>query len=196
MSTDSDRELKNLLRKEILETRSCLSKEERNRKNSDICSKLLEMPEFIRAGTVMAYMEFRDEAGTEGIIAECYKRGKRVVLPVVSCTDGARELQVYEIGPGAGFRRNRYGISEPDPKTAKRMEETGIDLVLVPGVVFDLMKHRIGYGAGYYDRFLTRLKSGCATVGIAYELQIVKRIPAENHDIPLNMVITEQRVII
>lgn len=197
MNANPDRESKNTLRKEILQTRSCIPKNEREDKNRAICAKLLEMPEFSRAGLVLAYMDFRDETGTADIIAKCFKRGKRVALPVVTGTIGAAfELQAFETSSGAGLLRNSYGIFEPDPNTACRVDEAEIDLVIVPGVVFDLMKYRIGYGAGYYDRFLTKLSTDCVTVGIAYDLQIVDRIPAENHDIPMDKVITESHVIL
>ena len=197
MSLNPDGELKKTIRKEILQVRSCLSGNERDDKNRAICAKLIEMPEFSRAGLVMAYMDFRDEPGTADIISECFKRGKRVALPVVTGKGGAGfELQAFETVSGAVLLRNSYGIFEPDPNTACRVDEAEIDLVIVPGVVFDLMKYRIGYGAGYYDRFLKKLGMGCFTVGIAYDLQIVDWIPAENHDIPMNKVITESHVIL
>jgi 5-formyltetrahydrofolate cyclo-ligase len=197
MNANGSRELKDVLRKEILAARARLSKEERDEKDRILCAKLFELPEFNRAGLVMAYMDFRGEPGTKEILEECFKREKRVALPVVAGTEGtARGLQAFEPGPGGGLLKNRYGISEPDPGRANRADEADIDLVIVPGVAFDLMKYRIGYGAGYYDRFLTGLRPDCVTVGLAYELQIVDRIPAEKHDIPLSMVLTEHRTII
>lgn len=196
MNADPERKLKGTLRKDMLRGRSCLSREEREVKNSAICARLLETPEFIRAGLIMAYMDFRDETGTADIIAECFKQGKRVALPVVTGKgEVASELQAFETSPGAVLLRNHYGIYEPDPKTAYRVDESDIDLVIVPGVVFDLLKYRIGYGAGFYDRFLTRLRTDCITVGIAYDLQIVDRIPVEKHDIPMDKVITERKII-
>lgn len=197
MNENPGRELKNALRKEILQARSHLSRDEREAKNSAICARLVEMPEFDRAKLVMAYMDFRDEAGTACIIAECFKRRKRVALPVVTGKNGtAFGLQVFETVPGTGLLKSSFGISEPDPGTAVRVDEAEIDLVIVPGVAFDLLKYRIGYGAGYYDRFLAKLRPDCVTVGIAYDLQIVDRIPAEAHDIPVDKVVTEHRVII
>lgn len=197
MNVQPSGELKGRLRKEILEARARLSQQERDEKSRTICARLLDMPAFERAGTVMAYMDFRYEAGTAGILSECYKRGKRVALPVITNRDGnGRTLQAYEAGPGGGLLRNRYGICEPDPDRSERIGETELDLIIVPGVVFDRARHRIGYGAGYYDRFLARVGPACRTAGIAFDLQVVDRVPAEKHDIPLDMVITEYRVIV
>lgn len=193
MNDDIDIQLKNMLRKEMLQARSHLPGNKRDVNNRAICEKLIETPEFKRAGLVMAYMDFRGEVGTADIIAECLNRGKRVALPVVNA--GAAELQAFETLKEAPLLRNSYGILEPDPDTACRIDEKEIDFLIVPGVVFDMRKHRIGYGAGYYDRFLTKLGIDCVTVGIAYDIQIVDKIPCEKHDIPMDMVITERKII-
>lgn len=196
MIGDSRRELKNALRKKILEERSRLSEKERDGRDAAICAKLFELPEFIEAELVMAYMDFRGEAGTADIIAGCFKRGKRVALPVMSAQDGdGYKLDAFETTPGGVLLRNRYGISEPGPDTAKRVAEADIGLVVVPGVAFDMKGYRLGYGAGFYDRFLTGLRPGCRTAGIAYDLQMADAIPAEGHDIPMDIIITESRVI-
>lgn len=194
MTGEMVRVFKKRLRKETLAVRSRLSEEERYKKSRAISARLFETPEFDRAGFVMAYMDFRGEAGTSEIIAECFKRGKKVALPVVTdCENGV--LSAFEACSGQAFVRNGYGICEPDPDFSNRVLEEKIDLVVVPGVVFDLLKYRIGYGAGYYDRFLPKLRHDCLSVGIAYDFQVVDSLPSDAYDIPLDMIITERRLI-
>ncbi|NLD47053.1 MAG: 5-formyltetrahydrofolate cyclo-ligase, partial [Clostridiaceae bacterium] len=84
---------------------------------------------------------------------------------------------------------------EPDKKLTTRINPDIIDFVIVPGVVFDIKRNRIGYGAGFYDAFLKRLDPRCFKAGIAFEFQVYQQVPVEPHDVPLDTVITEERFI-
>lgn len=181
----------------IIEARGKMTFDEVSQKSAEICGKLVGLPEFGSVRVVMAYMDFRNEVMTGGIIRECMIRGKRAVLPVIVKTgDAADGLRPYE--PGGlkeGLRSNAYGIMEPDPQSARQVDISEIGMVLVPGVVFDACRHRIGYGGGYYDGFLKKLAAGCLKIGLSFEMQIVENIPAESHDTMLDMIITEKRII-
>jgi len=124
--------------------------------------------------------------------------GKLVAIPKVekSGPSGQRMLEAYVMEEsGKGLIKGFMGIPEPDASVLKRLDPVEIDLVVVPGIAFDYARCRIGYGAGYYDRFLPRLRPDCPKVGLAYEMQVVEKIPASCHDIRMDLVITERRII-
>lgn len=180
-----------------MEKRSEITEQELTDKSNAICSRLFENEYCRQASIIMCYMDFRNEVRTGVFLRECLKRKKRIALPVVRNLDGERELIPFEINdldrdlhPGA------YGILEPSAEITQPVKEGDIDIAVVPGVAFDLRKHRLGYGAGYYDRFLRRLKPSCKRIGIAFEMQIVDEIPVEAHDIAMDFIVTESRIII
>ena len=146
------------------------------------------MPEYKSAHTVLFFASFRTEVDTAPMIRRALTFGKRVVLPKV---EGA-ELALLEIAdfdndvaPGA------WGIPEPRGSTSVTLDE--IDLIVVPGAVFDERGNRLGYGAGFYDKLLPAFKK--MTVALAFEIQIVSAVPVELHDVPIRKIITERRSI-
>jgi len=180
-----------------LDARKKLTPDEICSKSAAICSKLLALWDFEQAGLVMAYMDFRNEVSTGDFIRESIRRGKRLALPVVANAGGrARELLAYEISSIDGdLKEGAYGIYEPDPGKTKKADTAEIDFIVVPCVAFDTSKFRVGYGAGYYDRFMKKLRPGCTRIGLAFDLQLADKIPAETHDVALDMIITENRII-
>lgn len=122
------------------------------------------------------------------MIAEALRLGKTVGLPVVEATDyrlSPRVIQDFERDVVAGS----YGIKEPRKLPNNEMQQ--IDMVIVPGIVFDKCHHRIGWGAGYYDRFLGNLSRTTKTIGLAFDFQIVDTIPSvEPHDVSLDDVLS------
>jgi len=148
-------------------------------------------PQYIRAARILAYMSFEREVRTQEIIEKCLKDGKRVFLP--RCNRENLSLDIGEIkDPTSDLEKNAFGIMEPKVMCCNETDPQQIDIVLVPGIAFDYQCNRIGFGAGYYDRFLSQLPDRVLKVGLAYEEQVMKSIPVEPHDIPLNMVITDK----
>ncbi len=203
-------EIKNEIRNRILDRRNALSLEEMNEKSAAIFERLCTLRQYEHAKIVLAYMDYRNEVMTRGFIKRCGRDGKRVALPKVECrndfkalSDGDKQvfvltntLAVYEINEVEadtlpGFK----GILEPKSAVLNRLDPTEIDLAVIPGVAFDYRRHRVGYGAGYYDRFLLKLRSDCVNVGVAYSLQLVERIPAGKHDLPMDIVVTEDKCV-
>jgi 5-formyltetrahydrofolate cyclo-ligase len=136
----------------------------------------------------MFYASFQSEVETHHMIRRALAEGKRVVLPKVK----GKELELIEIKsfdkdvlPGA------WGI--PEPERGMPAELKDISLIVVPGAAFDEKGNRIGYGAGFYDKLLPLYKG--RTVALAFELQIAPEVPADAHDIPMHMIVTEKRVI-
>jgi 5-formyltetrahydrofolate cyclo-ligase len=193
-------ERKRKLRQEFLKKRDSLSSEEIESKSENIERQLFSLPEFRRAKTVMFYVSFRSEVATEKMIRNALNLRKRVVVPVVN---GGR-IEVAEIkNLEKELAKGSFGIEEPRKEFRRRTDQKDIDLVVVPGVVFDKTGGRLGYGRGYYDRFLRsksiRLRTGCshpcALIGLAFDLQITTKIPLVEGDVRVEKVVTESGII-
>lgn len=180
------------LRERILSLRKRLSPEDREAKGLRIAGRLEELWEFRQAKTVLAYASFRSEVPTGMIIRKMLEQGKRVLLPVAEVKE--HRLLPIEVRGMEDLVPGYAGIPEPRNATQPVPREE-IELVLVPGVAFDLDGHRLGYGLGFYDRFLADLKASLPKIGLAYEVQILERLPAKDHDLPLTAIITEERII-
>lgn len=162
--------------------------EARREKSRKIEEKLFSLPEFQSAGAVMLFASFRSEVETDSIIRRALGAGKRVILPKVRGT----ELALFEIrdfrtdvAPGA------WGI--PEPAESLPVQLNDIDCIIVPGAAFDERGNRLGYGAGFYDKLLPAFAK--ATVALAFEEQIVSAVPADPHDVPIKLIVTEKRII-
>ncbi len=180
------------LRERILSLRNQLSADEREAKGLRIAKRLEELWEFKQAKTVLAYASFKSEVPTGMIIRKMLEQGKRVLLPVVEGKE--RRILPIEVRGMEDLVPGYAGIPEPRNATQPFPQEE-IELVLVPGVAFDLDGHRLGYGLGFYDRFLAGLKASLPKIGLAYEIQVLERLPAKDHDLPLTAIITEERII-
>lgn len=188
---------KSTLRKKILDLRSSIARSEIEKMSYIIMEKAAElfMPDNYKL--IMCYMDFRNEVITGDLIRKFINLGKKVALPLVEESDsGRRDISAYEIKDvQSDVFPGTYGILEPNPDVAKLVDPYDIDAVIVPGVVFDEGKYRVGYGAGYYDRFLTKVRPDCIKAAPAFELQIVDKVSREIHDVPMNIIITEKRII-
>lgn len=187
---------KKFLREEVASHRKKENRKSVENKSVEITRRVINLEPFIKGQSIMCYMDFKNEVITRYIIRHCFEHGKRVILPLVDTIDGFRKIVPYEImGEERDVMPGTLGILEPNKDSAKMINPEEIDFVIVPGVAFDLFKNRVGYGAGLYDRFLQSVKSNCPKVGIAFEFQIYDTVPVEEHDIPLDFVITEERII-
>ena len=181
------------IRAALLAARDALSPSEREAKSRAVTERVLELPEFCAAGSLFVYADFRSEVQTGELMHRALEQGKRLV---VSRTDtAARRLVLVEItDPESDLRPGYMGI--PEPRDAGRVVEPGeIDLVLTPAVGLDPRGIRLGYGGGYYDRLFAAMGSAARRVALAFEVQVVPEIPAEPHDLPVHVVVTEERVL-
>ncbi len=169
---------KTKLRKEFLEKRKAFAT---YNLSFDICKKAVSLPAFTEADTVMIYFASNFEVDTSYIIACAKSLGKTICAPrVLNDTD----MEAAIIGED-GFCRGAFGIWEPKGPAISK-----VDLVFVPGVAFDKKGNRLGYGKGYYDRFLS--KTSASTVGLAFSCQIAESLPCDEHDKRLDMILTEE----
>ena len=181
---------KRRLRRGLMAQRAALSPEQISHYSAVITSHVCAMPRFNASHTVMAYMALPQEVQLSDVIATAQQQHKRVVVPVVT----AQGLIAVECpSDRRHFRRSLYGILEPRD-TSVVVPPAEIDYVLVPGVGFDLRGNRLGYGAGYYDRFLKLLPATADYGGVAFHIQLVSQVPSRCHDVPMRFMVTEQGV--
>jgi 5-formyltetrahydrofolate cyclo-ligase len=185
---------KGLLRRELLKKRDSIPSQVRKAKDMVINERLMSLDEIRNANVLFFFASFRSEVNTLDAIAQLLSDGKRPVLPKV---DNERHvLLLYEVKDMGELAEGYMGIPEPTALSADRMVEiNGVDAVIIPGAGFDVEGNRIGYGGGYYDRLLSLLTRRVLVVAPAYEEQIVESVPAEPHDIKVDVIVTDRRVI-
>jgi len=185
--------MKDALRKQILAIRNRLTDEEVMRLSERIFSNLAENSLFHDSAHVMVYLDFKHEVKTDSIINYCLEKNKKVYVPV--CIAETHELCISEITSPEELRPGHYGIREPHTDFIRLSDSSLIDLVLIPGVAFDRAGSRIGFGAGYYDRFLKRLEPKAVKTALAYSFQVADHVPADEYDIPVDYIVTEKGTI-
>lgn len=178
---------KSALRKEFLAKRKSLCADLKIKYSKQICEHIMNMPQYKASQTVALYSAIGSEADLSPLI---FGSGKTIALPV--CVEG--DTLVFKIaGDETTLEKGSFGILEPKAGQAEIPPEE-IDLIFVPGAVFDKTGGRIGYGKGYYDRILPRLSEKCKVVGVAYSLQLSEEIKTEPHDIKVDMIVTEEGI--
>ncbi len=177
------------LRKLILDHIKAQKEEIALFKSRVILEKMMNLPAFKNARTIMCYASFKGEVDTFALMQKAMELHKRVALPLVRKEEERiipvviRSLQ--ELKPGA------YGILEPVDRMDDRLDPSELDLVVVPGVAFDREHNRLGRGAGYYDRFLSEVPATVPTIALAYDFQIYEALPGiEGHDRPVAYLLT------
>ena len=184
--------MKQTLKSRIYEKRKALSKEEIKGKSSKIKEKLFSLDEFKDAKNILFYVSFNDEVDTHEIIKELLdNKDKTIIVPYVVKNNPI--LQLSELKNFNELEPKTLGILEPKENFTREFNPNKLDMVIVPGVVFDQNGHRIGYGRGYYDRFFHNLGKDVKKIGFAFDFQLVDKIPEEIHDVPVDIVITENR---
>ena len=180
--------MKQKLRKDILEKRDSLSKEEIINKSNIIKEKLFSLSEYKKANIICFFVSFKSEVNTNDMIKECIEEGKTVCVPVIT---GEKLILSRINNPSELTKKNKYGILEPP--VINEIDKTDVDIITVPGAAFDKHGHRVGYGKGYYDDLLKDY--GGLSLGICFDLQIVDKVPRDEWDEKIDMVITEGRII-
>ncbi|MBQ8952632.1 MAG: 5-formyltetrahydrofolate cyclo-ligase [Clostridia bacterium] len=152
-----------------------------------ICEKIVTLPEYLKAQRILCYASMPEEVQTRGILWAIHHSGRKLYLPVVRRNGGMDAVRVTE---DTEMKPDRMGIDTP--VSGEVLPPEALDLVLAPGIAFDRAGNRLGYGKGYFDRFLAKCR--CPVVGLAYELQLVDAIEPTSHDVPMNKIVTEGAV--
>ena len=183
------------LRQETLQRRDLLPPEDQAAKSTVIQNQLTCHSSIVNARHVFIYVHFRSEVQTLPMIKKLLESGKTVSVPV-TLSKQSKIIAVALTDPGNQLTPGYYGILEPTPETiaSATVAPATIDTVIVPGSVFDNLGGRLGYGGGFYDRFLSLDAPQAQRVALAYELQMTAQVPVEPHDQCMDHVITEQLV--
>lgn len=178
---------KKALREEMRSKRRFLEIEEIAEYSAEICEKSLEYVKDAKA--VCIFLPAFKEPDTFGIIEELWSRGIKVAVPI-SDTD-TFEITLSYIENRESLERGAYGIYEPT--VIHEVDENDIDVIFVPGLAFDRNGGRMGFGKGYYDKFLARSRG--IKIGLCYDFQLFDAIPTEKHDVPMDYIITEKEIL-
>lgn len=176
------------LRSKALEMRKNISVKNRVLASGLITEKLKSLEIIKSSKTIMSYMPYGNEADVISFNKWVLDQGKELCIPRVTDSKYMDAVKVNDIENG--LVSGHFGIAEPE-KSVSPVNPDEIDVILVPGVAFDLSGNRLGHGKGYYDRFLSRCSDRVFTIGVAYSFQIFDSIPADAHDKKLKALITE-----
>lgn len=178
-------ESKKDIRKRVLTERNLISKREWEENSHKIYEKVVTHPFFLEADEIYCYVDYKKEAGTKAIMEQAWKLQKEVAAPKISGED----MEFYYINCFEELESGYCKIMEPISQEVAVGKNV---LVIMPGAVFDKNRNRIGYGKGFYDRYLAKHPS-YRTMALAFELQIVDDIPADIYDICPEVIVTEKK---
>ncbi|WP_172797515.1 5-formyltetrahydrofolate cyclo-ligase [Bacillus sp. FJAT-27445] len=184
-------EEKSQLRKTMMDLLKSIRKEEYRERSERIAENLFRQPAWKDANVVGITISRPPEVDTYQIISRAWKDGKRVAIP--KCLPATREMQFRYLTDFSQLEKVYYGLLEPIVEETEQAIPDDISMLIVPGLAFMTNGYRLGFGGGYYDRFLKTYKG--QTASLAFNSQIVENLPIEAHDIPVELIISEDRVI-
>ncbi|MGN0346401.1 MAG: 5-formyltetrahydrofolate cyclo-ligase [Lachnospiraceae bacterium] len=181
------------IRKLLLERRDSMEKDEKREKSAMVCRKLLETKAYKEASAVLCFVSYASEVDTFSFLQECLKNGKLVYVPKVVGT----EMHFYQMNSLADLGNGYKGIPEPVHENNEFVVGEHTDaLLIMPGVAFDMCGNRVGYGKGFYDRFLSKGFRGIK-IAICFDFQILGKdtFPVEETDIKPDFLLSEKQCI-
>ena len=187
MPSNSDISIqKSALRKLMQNELRSMDVEEVKAKSEAACLKILEHPAYKLSKLIFCYRAMTHEADTEDIINKAISDGKRIAYPYVL---GNSRMVALEPADSDAWQTGVLGLKMPNPARSKLIAPEDLDLVIVPGLAFDVNGGRLGRGAGYYDRFLK--KTGAVRIGFCFSFQVVEQVPLEAHDALMQSLVTD-----
>ena len=183
------------MRKKMLSLRDSLSEKERREKSREIAKRLFTLEEFQKAEVVLSYQSFRSEVETTEMNQKIRESGKSLYLPKTYAD--RKEMAIYRVYSDADLIPGYHGILEPQEKEPLTEKLVSLKpekvLMLMPGAAFDDKGNRIGYGGGYYDRYLESHPQ-LHTLALAFDMQVLFEVPAEEQDIKPQLLVTETNI--
>jgi len=175
----------------MIAQRRVLSAETVRKSSEAIRSRIVGLPEYAEARVVHCYVSAKNnEVDTRRLISEALEEGKRIVVPVTNVRQ--QRLDHSEIKHLDELEPSVFGLSEPKEETRRRIGIDEIELVIVPGLAFDPRGHRIGFGGGFYDRFLSEVQA--PKIALAYSFQVLEAIEVDPHDVKMDKIVTDERI--
>ena len=184
------KEEKRCLRKKYKKLRAACPPDIKQKLDRALTQRVLSLPEYERAQRLFIFVSTHIECDTAQIIADALQKGKRVCVP--RCADKSGRLDFYVIRSVDDLVSGMFSLMEPDPAKCERVTDFSEGLCIVPGLCFDLEGYRVGFGKGYYDRFLNHFSG--VTAGICYSKYTVKQLPRGTHDRHTDILVTERFV--
>lgn len=182
---------KSELRREMSDRRFAMLSGERIEASRAVLENLEFLSEFRRASGILFYLSLEEEVRTDEIIKRMIERNRRVYVPLLN---GSQLLLTRIYGMEVEFEKRVFGIREPKKKYWDLCSPDRLDLVIVPGLAFDCNGSRVGFGLGYFDRFLERLEPETVFVGLAFDFQLVESVPQTTSDRKVHFVVTDKRI--
>lgn len=182
---------KDSLRKKVLAERSKIDKEQRLSMGNTIIDTFKSTDFYKNAEMIMIYISFGTEIHNHEFIKDALAEGKKILVPVTF--HEPRMMKPSLLKSFDDLEPGYYNILSPKEESINYVDKSEIDVIIVPGAIFDKEGYRIGYGGGYYDRFLADLK--IPKISFAFEMQLTDEVPKEDFDVPVNYIITEKRFI-
>ncbi len=176
--------LKESIRTEILRIRKGYNKGKDD--SAKIAEKFLSLPEVKKANSILLYYPHKNEVDTTFIIEKLLNEGKEIILPKVV----GFHIHPVKISDITSLKSGYAGIKEPE---GREYPLDKVEIIVIPAIAFDIRGHRLGYGKGYYDRLLSKVNA--LKIGLAYDFQVLEKLPSEPHDIPVDLVITPTKII-
>lgn len=183
---DNRKEKKSLLRKQIKALKEDYSPKELDQKSNNVFGLLEQMLVFQKAKNIYVYHSLKDEVQTSDFIQK-WNDKKKFFFPIIKDDN----LTFREYKPQTIFRQAILNVMEPDGEDISDYSE--IDIIIVPGIAFDINMNRLGRGKGFYDRFLSQIS--VLKIGVCFEFQLLKNIPIDYYDVKMDYIITENRII-
>ncbi len=185
--------MKKKFRSDVIKSRGLMDAKTSSDYSSVITNSILSLPFIKSCDTIMLYLDFNHEVQTNELVTKLLSLNKNVIAPITLQKE--RELLTHKISNlDSDITIGAYGIREPN-KNTPLVDLDSIDAIIVPAVAYDKDGYRLGYGGGFYDRFLEKLRPDCVKIGAAFELQVFNDVPKEPHDAQLDYIITESRII-
>ncbi len=183
---------KDAIRQRIILLRECIPEHEREKASARIFERFFKLPEYQDCEYIFAFAGFNSEVSTLNAVFKMINSGKKVALPKVL---DSTHMEFFEVNKISDIKKSPMGI--PEPAGELKLVKYKPEMILVPGSVFDTEYNRMGYGRGYYDRYLRGkgYDKYVWKVGLCFACQLVPNLPSEEHDVPVDMIITENEVI-
>lgn len=182
------REYKKHMRERNKKIRLALPPDKKRAKDEKICDRVRKLPEYKACKTMLCYVSTDAEVATHTLIECAIADGKTVAVPY--CVKGTRDMRFYRIASIGELSPGTFGVLEPVPDGSKLVADFSGSICILPGLAFDMAGFRLGYGGGYYDRFLSQKYSG-TTVGICYSECALTSIRHGRYDMPCDMLVTD-----
>jgi 5-formyltetrahydrofolate cyclo-ligase len=181
------------IRRDIIAKRDNLSEDKRRELDRRIKGILKKSSYYRQSKNIFIYVGFGSEINTSKYIDEFLAEGKNIFVPRIDMKN--KVMDAVKINSLDELKRNHFGILEPD-ENGQVIHKNLLDLIIVPGVAFDFSGGRIGYGGGYYDKYMENISENIHRLALCYDFQLLKELPKEEHDIKVHEVITEAGLII